>query len=175
MLIKPSSKRTLQLAFGSAIGMLILMGAVTYRSVIASGESSQWIDHTHQVMERLQDMVFGMEAISSSMRRFVITGDESDLDRYRAVKVDIDRLTPELRRLTADNPYQQARIPILEKLAAGRAARAELLVNLRREQGIDAVGPQGAVASGHVRIYYGRARTARGRSAAARGPRGATG
>ena len=138
MQIKLSAKWTVQLAFGLGIAMLIVMGGVSYRSMMNSRDSSRWVDHTHQVLERLQDMVFGMEAVSSSMRRFVITGQESDLDGYHAAKADIDRLGPELRRLTADNPYQQARIPILEKLADGRAARAETLVKLRRDQGIEA-------------------------------------
>jgi diguanylate cyclase (GGDEF)-like protein/PAS domain S-box-containing protein len=138
MKIKSKPNRKIQLAFGSAIAMLLVMGALSYRSVVASNESSRWVQHTNDVLKSLQQMVFGMEAISSSMRRFVITGEESDLNNYRAAKADIARLGPVLRQLTSDNPEQLARLPILEKLAAGRAERAESLINLRRIQGIEA-------------------------------------
>ncbi len=79
-----------------------------------------------------------MAEISSSIRRFVITGDDADLEPYRAARLNIERLEPLLRDLTLDNPEQQRRLPVLEKLAAARIERAELIIGLRRNQGLEA-------------------------------------
>jgi PAS domain S-box-containing protein len=132
------SNRTVQLAFGSAIAILLVMGALSYRSIVASDESDGWVRHTHEVLDNLQNLTAGMAEVSSSIRRFVITGEDSDLAPYRAARSEVERLASVLRDATLDNPEQQRRLPILEKLAAERMQRAELIIGLRRNQGIDA-------------------------------------
>jgi len=76
------SNRTVLLAFGSAIAILLVMGTFSYRSTIASDESDAWVRHTHEVLADLQSMTLGMAEISASTRRFVITGEDSDLEPY---------------------------------------------------------------------------------------------
>jgi PAS domain S-box-containing protein len=132
------SNRTIQLAFGSAITVLLLVAAFSYRSIAASSESNRWVEHTREVMDDLRDLTIGMAEISSSIRRFVITGEDSDLEPYHAARSQVEGLAPVLRSATLDNPEQQRRLPILEKLAADRMQRAELIIALRRNQGIEA-------------------------------------
>jgi PAS domain S-box-containing protein len=132
------SNRTVQFSFGAAIAILILVGALAYRSIIVSSESDRWVQHTNEVLNNLQMLNTGMAEISSSVRRFVITGEDSDLEPYRSGKLNVERLQPILRELTLDNPEQQRRLPVLEKLAAGRIERGELAIGLRRTQGIEA-------------------------------------
>ena len=119
------SSRTIQLAVGSAIAVLLFAAAFSYRSIAASSESNPWVQHTWEVMDDLRDTTIGMATISSSIRRFVITGEESDLEPYHAARSEVERLTPVLRNATLDNPEQQRRLSILEKLAADRIERAE--------------------------------------------------
>ena len=133
----PLSNRTVQLAFGSAIAILLLMGTLSYRSTIASDESDGWVRHTHEVLADLQNLSLGMAEVSASIRRFVITGEDSDLEPYRTARSEVERLVPALRYATRDNPEQQRRLPILEKLATQRMERADLAVSLRRNQGIE--------------------------------------
>ena len=76
--------RKVQLAFGSAILILLVVGAVSYRSIVMSSESNRWVWHTHQVLENLQKLVSGMATVESSDRGFALTGEESYLDLYRA-------------------------------------------------------------------------------------------
>jgi PAS domain S-box-containing protein len=132
------SNRTVQVAFGSAIVILLVMGTLSYRSIIASDESDAWVRHTREVLADLQNLTVGMTEISSSIRRFVITGEDSDLEPYEAARSEVERLSPVLRNATRDSPEQQLRLPILERLAAERVQRAELVVALRRSQGIEA-------------------------------------
>src|ERR1700727_819276 len=98
------SNRTVQLAFGSAVAILLVMGTLAYRSTLTSDESDRWVRHTHDVLENLQKLTSGMAEISSSIRRFVITGEDSDLEPYRVAKLNVERLQPVLRDMTLDNP-----------------------------------------------------------------------
>ena len=132
------SNRTVQLAFGSAIAILLVMGVLSYRSTIASDEGDGWVRHTREVLDDLQNLNVGMAVISSSIRRFVITGEDSDLEPYQTARSEVERLAPVLRSATLDNPEQQRRLPALEKLAAERIQRAELIIAQRRDQGIEA-------------------------------------
>src|SRR5664279_2483235 len=43
--------RKVQLAFGSAILTLLVVGAISYRGMVVSGESDRWVSHTHEVLE----------------------------------------------------------------------------------------------------------------------------
>jgi methyl-accepting chemotaxis protein len=66
-----------QLAFGSAILTLLVLGAISYRGMVVSSESDRWVSHTHEVLESLQDFVFAVEGVESSSRGFALTGNES--------------------------------------------------------------------------------------------------
>jgi PAS domain S-box-containing protein len=132
------SNRTVVLAFSSAIAILLVMGTLSYRSIVTSVEIDGWVRHTYEVLADLQGMTAGMAEISSGTRRFVITNEDSDLEPYRAARSEVERLMTALRHATMDNPEQQRRLLILEKLAADRMQRAEVVVSLRRNQGIEA-------------------------------------
>jgi PAS domain S-box-containing protein len=138
MNIRPPSNRTVRLAFGSAIATLLVMGVLSYRSIAVSNESERWVQHTRDVLDDLQRLTIRMAEISSSISRFVITGEDTDLEPYHAAKVDIERLEPILRSATLDNPEQQRRLPVLERLAADGLERAERIIGLRKNQGIEA-------------------------------------
>jgi PAS domain S-box-containing protein len=129
--------RTVRIAFGSVIAALLLMGGFSYRSIGASDESEGLVQHAREVIEHLREMTTGLAAISSSIRRYVITGEDVDLEPYLAAILDVERAAKMLRSATLD-PEQQRRLPTLEKLAAGRMQRAEALITLRRDQGIEA-------------------------------------
>jgi diguanylate cyclase (GGDEF)-like protein/PAS domain S-box-containing protein len=127
--------RKVQLAFGSAIFALLVVGAVSFRAMIVSGESDRWVSHTHEVLESIQDLVFALESIESSSRGFASTGKESYLESYPADALRIAQDQAAVRNLTVDNPEQQSQIPALERLTAQRMQRAEMVISLRRAQG----------------------------------------
>jgi PAS domain S-box-containing protein len=132
------SIRTVQFSFGSAIAILVVFGAFAYHSIAISSESDRWVQHTHEVLGDLQGLTAGMAEISSSIRRFVITGEDSDLESYRVARSNVERLQPVLLDVTLDNPEQQRRLRVLGKLVAGRIERAELIIGLRTNQGLEA-------------------------------------
>src|ERR1700674_6064588 len=105
--------RKVQLAFGSAILTLLVVGAVSYRGMVVSRESDRWVRHTHEVIENLQDLLLAMEGVESSEGGFVLTGKESYLEPYRASILSVEQYEATVRNLTLDNPQQQRQLPAL--------------------------------------------------------------
>ena len=130
--------RKVQLAFGSAILTLLVVGAVSYHSMVVSRESDRWVRHTHEVIENLQELLLAMEGMESSYRGFALTGKESYLESYHASLLSADQHEATVRHLTLDNPAQQHRLPILESLAAQKIQFAEMVINLRQAKGLEA-------------------------------------
>jgi PAS domain S-box-containing protein len=117
---------------------LLFLGSFSYRWMVISDESSRWVRHTHEVIENIQDLSLALENIRSGSRGFALTGQESDLATYRA---DASRAAQDLaaiRNQTADNPNQQRHFPDIEILAAERIQYADMIVSLRRTQGLEA-------------------------------------
>src|SRR5271154_1097282 len=63
--------RKLQLAFGSALLTLLVVGVFSYRSLVVSRESDFWVRHTHEVIERLEDLRAAMQTVESSDRGYL--------------------------------------------------------------------------------------------------------
>jgi PAS domain S-box-containing protein len=130
--------RKVQLAFGSAILALLVVGAMSFRGMAVSSESERWVRHTHEVLEKLQDLLSAMRIIEDDYRGFVITGDESNLKSYRAATVSVEQDEAAVRALTVDNPIQQSQISNLEDLVGQEIQFGEMVISLRRNRGTDA-------------------------------------
>jgi signal transduction histidine kinase len=131
-------KWTLQIAFGSAIILLVFIAALSYRAIARSNENALWVTHTRDVLKSVQLLRYSMEAVSSNIRGFLITGEESYLETYRTNRSSLEQESESVRNLTVDNPAQQRRIPVLDGLIAHRIQRAELLITLQRTAGFEA-------------------------------------
>jgi PAS domain S-box-containing protein len=130
--------RKLQLAFGSAVLALLAVGAISYRSLVESSESDQWVRHTEQVLEKLQDLVAAVQTVESNARGYLLTGDESFLDVYRAGLAKTERDVVMVRNLTADNAAQQQRLDALATLATRKFKLGEKVLSLRQPDGLQA-------------------------------------
>jgi PAS domain S-box-containing protein len=130
--------RKVQLTFGVAIVILVVAGAVSYHSVVMSSESDRWVRHTHEVLESLQNLVSDVTNIESSARGFLLTGDTSYIESYRASRVSAGLDEADLRKLTVDNPQQQRELPALEALMARKIQLGDTAIGLRQEKGFEA-------------------------------------
>jgi len=127
-----------QLAFGSAILTLLAVGAMSYRVMVVSHESDRWVQHTHEVLENLQDLLSAMLRVESSYRGFVITGNEQFLKSYHDSTLRSEREETIIHNLTVDNLIQQRQIPTLERLAHQKIQFAETVIGVRRTKGLEA-------------------------------------
>jgi PAS domain S-box-containing protein len=136
MKTKSVMRGNLQLAFGSAIFVLLIMGAIAFRTAAVASESDRWVRHTHEVLENIADLLSTMQNLESSARGFILTGRESYLETYRASVVHSQVQVTLVRDLTVDNPAQQRQIPILENLAVQKIQLAQRVIAVRRAEGL---------------------------------------
>jgi diguanylate cyclase (GGDEF)-like protein/PAS domain S-box-containing protein len=132
---KPPVNRKMQVAFGSAMLTLLVVGAISYRGIGVSRESARWVSHTHKVLESVHDLVFAVESTESNSRGFALTGKESYLESYRAGLPKVAQDQAAIRFLTLDNPEQQRQVPALESLTAQKMQGAEMVIRLRQARG----------------------------------------
>jgi diguanylate cyclase (GGDEF)-like protein/PAS domain S-box-containing protein len=138
MKTKSSLNRQMQFAFGAAISTLLVVGVASYRGMVVCSERDRRLSHTHAVLENVQDLVFAMESIESIFRRFALTGKQSFLESYRASPLRIEQDQATIGSLIGDNPEEQRQLPAREGLTAEEIQRAEMVISLRRAQGLAA-------------------------------------
>ncbi len=146
MKTKSLLNRKVQLALGAAIMASLVVGAISYRSMVAATESDRWVRHTHEVLEKLENLLSVMGSIESSYRGFALTGKESYLDSYRAHILSAEQGEATVRSLTVDNPKQEMLIPTLERLASQKIQFGDRVISLRQTTGMEAAAD--AVRSG---------------------------
>jgi PAS domain S-box-containing protein len=143
----------IRLAFGAAILASLVVGAISYRTMVVSRDSDRWVRHTHEVLENLQDLLIASESIESSYRGFVLTGEQAHFAYYRANILSLERHETAVRNLTVDNPAQQRRISDVERLAAQEIEFVERVIVLRRAQGFEAAAD--AIRTGPAQLGRG--------------------
>ena len=121
-----------QAAFGAVMTVLLIVGIVAYRSILASSESAQWAQHTNEVLEHLANLRMGTENIESGYRNFALSGADTFLQWSRANTSLVDNEQRTLRALTADNPRQQRRLSNIADLLQQMVQRDDTIVRLRR-------------------------------------------
>jgi len=136
--MKPVLSHKVGVAFGLALLALVMTAVASYHWIAVSDEGNWWVDHTHQVLDTLNDLLFSMESVESGARGFVLTGNETYLATFDSslAKARVDEAL--VRRLTADNPLQQNRLPGLESVLQAKVDLADTVIGLRRTQGFEA-------------------------------------
>ena len=129
--------RKLALGFAIAALALLVIGVSGYRNAEHVVESDRWVSHTHEVRTKMAELMSYIKDAETSVRGFVITGDEAFLDSYRASLPELNKITTELRNLTADNEEQQRRLTVLLPLIDSKFSVLKRIVDLRRAQGLE--------------------------------------
>jgi len=124
-----------QVAFGAVMAVLLVVGIIAYRSVLASSESAQWAQHTNEVLEHLANLRLEVESIENGYRDFALSGADAFLQSARAGASLADTEQRALRALTADNPSQQRRLGMITDLRRRMAQRGDAIVGLRQSPG----------------------------------------
>jgi methyl-accepting chemotaxis protein len=130
--------RKIALGFGLSVLILLVVGAVAYRSTDVLIENNASVAHTHLVLEDVARLLSLMKDAETGQRGFVITGDEAFLEPYNDALVPVPRTLASLRSLTADNLHQQRRLDEAEPLIAAKLAELKRTIEMRRTVGFEA-------------------------------------
>ena len=129
--------RTMQLGFVAVLALLLVVGAVAYRSVTVSTDSARWVQHSSEVLEHLAQLRAAVETIDSGYRDFALSGDDAFLQLSRGRISLVDQEQSSLLTLTADNPSQQRRLAIVVAAARRIIQRGDAIVLMRRADGAE--------------------------------------
>ena len=124
--------------FSLAVGILLVVGGVAYRSTDVLIDNDHKVTHSHAVLEDLAHVLSLMKDAETGQRGFVLTGEDSYLEPYQGAVGGVSRVIDDLRTLTADNPHQQKRLDEAKPLIDAKLAELKRTIDLRREQGFDA-------------------------------------
>jgi signal transduction histidine kinase len=125
------ARRLSVIGFALATILLVVAGVVTYGRLVELREANRWVEHTLTVQTSLAQALSLVTDAETGQRGFLLTGQTSYLEPYDAA---VTRLPPQLeriRRLTSDNPGQQARVDALERLSRQKLAELSATVATR--------------------------------------------
>src|ERR1700761_1317268 len=129
--------RKIAAGFALSLVLLVAIGTVAYTSITKLTKISQWVSHTHEVLEHVAGVLSLLKDAETGQRGYVITGDEAFLEPYRTASGQVLNLVKELRKLTEDNPRQQKRVDAVEPLVAAKLAELKQTIDLRRSGNLD--------------------------------------
>ena len=130
--------RKIASAFGVALAMLIIVGAVSHDSTAKLVDSAAWVRHTHQVLAGLDEFVSAFKDAETGQRGYIITGEPRYLEPYQGARELADQKLKQVRELTSDNPNQQQRLTALEPLVVSKFAELQETIDLRKQKGFAA-------------------------------------
>jgi methyl-accepting chemotaxis protein len=123
--------------FALSLVLLVAIGSVAYTSMTKLTNMSQWVTHTHEVLEHAASVLSLLKDAETGQRGYVITGDDAFLEPYQTGSSEVLNVVKELRKLTEDNPRQQKRLDAVEPLVAAKLAELKRTIDLRRSGNLD--------------------------------------
>lgn len=119
--------------YGLALIVVGAVGVVAYRANTELVDSADWVTHSHKVKETLADTLSSLKDAETGQRGFLLTNEERYLEPYNQALQTISGDIQQLRKLTSDNPSQQARIATLQSLVANKLSELAETIALRRQ------------------------------------------
>ncbi len=99
---------------GAFVLVLVWLGFATHRETVEEGEAAALVEHTHLVIETLQQITSGVAAAESGLRGYAIQHEEQYLDEIEPAVRDLETAIATARSLTKDSPVQQNRLDRVE-------------------------------------------------------------
>ncbi|MFB3388420.1 response regulator [Flavobacterium sp. LAR06] len=114
--MKNNFKRNLLIS--SLVSLLVLMisSTASYFSIKSLLDSNYWVNHTQEVIYNLNEGSAIITEAQTSMRGYLITGDEQFIERYRDSETRSNNYFEKVQELTLDNALQQKQLQELKEL-----------------------------------------------------------
>jgi CHASE3 domain sensor protein len=127
----PTEKKII-IGFGVVLAVLLINALVSYRATRRLIDEGTLVAHTHEVLGELEATISTMKDAETGERGYIITGEARYLQPYEAAVEQISSHVARLQQLTADNPSQQARIPLLKQKVDNRLNSLKRGIALRQ-------------------------------------------
>ncbi|HQT79761.1 MAG TPA: CHASE3 domain-containing protein, partial [Rhodopila sp.] len=138
------------ISFAVLIGVIGLVGLLSWDRLNAARSARDWTMHTYEVLGTIRNLGMAVREAEDGQRGYLLTGADADIAMYDSAVENASVMLGNLQRLTADNPTQQQH---LHELGMGWQQRLQQLaqvIQVRRDRGLQA-------AAGIVGTEVGRA------------------
>lgn len=125
-----SGKSTKGLAI--ALAALLGIGVVTYGNFRRLQQTKAWVDHTHEVLEKLVTLLSTLKDAETGQRGYLLTGNAQYLSPYESATSLIEAQFKDTQSLTRDNATQQQRLREIQPLINLKMAELRQTIELRR-------------------------------------------
>jgi methyl-accepting chemotaxis protein len=125
------------IGIGIVLGIVALVLGLGVKSTLDLLSDTAWVEHTHQVIESLDQIRTSVSIAVGSQRGYLLTGDVTQLDVYNKALQDLQRAAARVRTLTRDNPRQQRALDGLEPFLKKNIARVDAAIEYRWRQGFE--------------------------------------
>ena len=131
---------------------LLLVAGLLYRNARGFIEASQWVSHTHEVLEELEVTLSSVADAQTATRGYIITGQEAFLEPYQSAAPGVRTHVDRLKSLTADNPDQQRRVAMLRSTVAEKLDSLQEDIDSRRQKGYESARQRVATGIGNKQM-----------------------
>jgi len=132
------AERKVRAGFILALACLTAVGLLFYLSFERLRTNNQWVEHTQEVLIRLERLLSLTADAETAERGYLITADRDYLAAYAAATSAIGQVAAELDELLPDNTLQQQLLEDLERTIADRLARLQAVMNTQAAEGFAA-------------------------------------
>ncbi|SIT24578.1 hypothetical protein SAMN05421788_106150 [Filimonas lacunae] len=127
--MKSAFKRNMLVGFGISLLLLIVSAIASYNSISGLISSTNWVTHTHRVIENLEKSMSYLKDAETSQRGYLLTGRESFLGPYKGAYDSAHASVRRVKELTADNDQQQKNCDLLLDLIDNRLVQLKVLID----------------------------------------------
>ncbi|MBI9068213.1 MAG: CHASE3 domain-containing protein [Salinivirgaceae bacterium] len=135
-------KLSIAVKIGSGFLLVLIMftvvSIVSIQNTKKLKENENWVDHTNEVLFKIENVLGHLKDAETGQRGFIITGLERYLEPYEQAIPEIQKDVSDLKQLTSDNDNQQRRIENLNTLISDKLAELKQTIDLRRDSGFEA-------------------------------------
>jgi signal transduction histidine kinase/DNA-binding response OmpR family regulator/CHASE3 domain sensor protein len=131
--------RNLQIGFGLSLLLLIVSSIASYVSIHNLLESSDLVDHSSQVVSRLENIMSTMKDAETGQRGYLITGQEEFLEPYTGSYDRAVTLANQVQDMTRDNAGQQVNLGRIKEVILKRLDVLQRLLDKKKAGKVIAV------------------------------------
>ncbi|BAU54878.1 response regulator [Mucilaginibacter gotjawali] len=130
--MRTSLTRNLQIGFGLSLLLLVVSSVASFFSIQNLLKSADLVDHSNQVVERLESIMSTMKDAETGQRGYLLTGKDEFLEPYNGAYGKALQLIDQVQRLTIDNPQQQVYSIRMKGVLIRRLSALQTLINKKR-------------------------------------------
>ncbi|USH05039.1 CHASE3 domain-containing protein [Grimontia kaedaensis] len=109
-----------KIVLGNAVVLLFLiaLGLLSLNSIKSLSATEKWVEHTHEVINKAQNLITAAINMETGMRGYLLAGEEQFLEPYNEGQREFENIVKELKEKVIDNPQQVSLLEDVETTIA---------------------------------------------------------